>query len=499
MPSIAIGEKLDGPNSEIFKITAFLGQGAFGEVYMAVGESSGTVVAVKLLPVMSLPSESSKTALLNEITAAQRVVHPNVVKVLHVDNGASSPVGPFVFMEYVSGGTLATLPRVKAQSGTQIPLTRAMEMMIDIAQGTQAINEKLIHRDIEPDNILVEGGTLKIGDFGISKFADESTRLHTFKGGQHIAYMAPETWQNQTNTFKLDVYSVGLVFHQILTLKHPLEDKVKDPSNFLDWERAHLYAQCLDVRTLRDEVTVSISQLVSRMVSKRPSDRPGWDEVLNILSKPETTNTADHPAVKAAVEAVIARKQKEQEELLKAAQRQNQRENEVALYGYSCDAQLKQFEPAVEQFNRECQHGRISESRERGFILYRIPSGKNIEVSFFEPRVTGVKVRGGQVIGGGWIGISNGRSANLVLLKEGPDDLYGRWVVCEIGIMALVDTSRLIGRFGLTRETIVPFGFKDVYFYDQIQYATGITHAFTYNFIDDVVDYFAQLLLEASK
>ena len=144
----------------------------------------------------------------------------------------------------------------------------------------------------------------------------------------------------------------------------------------------------------------------------------------------------------------------------------------------------------MEQFNRDCQHGQITKSGERGCVLYRIPSGRNIEVSFFEPQAYGLKIRAGEVIGGGWIGISKGRSANLVLLKESSDDLYGRWAVCEIGIMALADTRKLIGRFGLTRETIVPFGFKDAYFYDQIQYATGVMHAFTYNFIDDVADFF---------
>jgi serine/threonine protein kinase len=189
---MVIGSSLLGPNGETFKITDFLGQGAFGEVYRAVGDSSGTVMAVKLLPVSSLTTDDSRVALLNEIRAAQQVSHPNVVQVLHVNDGSTSPVGPYVFMEYVSGGTLARLLRVQTQSGVQIPLNRAVEMMIDIAQGARAINEKLIHRDVKPDNILIEGDVLKIGDFGISKFVDESTRLQTFKGGQHMAYMAPE-------------------------------------------------------------------------------------------------------------------------------------------------------------------------------------------------------------------------------------------------------------------------------------------------------------------
>lgn len=63
--------------------------------------------------------------------------------------------------------------------------------------------------------------------------------------------------------------------------------------------------------------------------------------------------------------------------------------------------------------------------------------------------------------------------------------------------MALVDASKIIGKFGITGSTIIPFGFKDAYFYDQIQYATGTLHVFTYTFTDDVVAFFAGLVHEA--
>jgi eukaryotic-like serine/threonine-protein kinase len=479
MPAIPIGTTFTGPDNETFEVTDFLGRGAFGEVYRASGRVSGSVVAVKLLPIDVLPSTESRAALMNEVRAALDVKHPNVVQALYANDGTSSVIGPYVVMEYVSGGTLAKLLRSQAQSARLIPLPRAVEMMIDLGQGARAVNQKVVHRDIKPDNILIEGSVLKIGDFGISKFVDESTRLHTFKGGQHIAYMAPEGWEGLANTFKLDVYSVGLVFYQILTLKHPLLGKIKDPDNFRDWEKAHLYHPCPDVRSMRSDVPLSIAQLLSRMVSKRPDDRPNWDDILKLLSQPEIDGTIVHPSVTAAVEAAMAREEQERKKHLEIMAQESEAEKRLGRYRYSCDTLLARLDPLVEQFNRQFQHGQITRDDTGWGITYRVPQGDNISVSFFQPRDSGIRIRTGEVIGGGWIGLTHGRSANLVLLRHSTDDLYGQWAICEIGIMALADARKLIGQFGIMASTVVPFGFKDAYFYDQIQYATGTVHVFT--------------------
>src|SRR6266566_529839 len=493
MPSVPIGTTFVGPNNETFKVTDFLGQGAFGEVYRAAGETSGVVVAVKLLPLGSLADPGSKLALMNEMRAAEKIKHPNVVEVLYVNDGTSSAIGPYVVMAYVSGGSLAKV----LNAGTQIPLNRAVEMMLDIAQGARAINEKLIHRDIKPDNVLIESGKLKIGDFGISKFVDENTKHYTFKGAQHIWYMAPEGWEKQANTIQVDVYSVGLVFYEILTLKHPLLQYVKDPSSFLDWQNAHLYRQCPDVRSIRAEVPLSITQLLSRMVAKRVGDRPFWDEVLRVLSQPEAASASKNPNVTAAVEAAVARNREIQHRELEARAQQDEREKQANLYRYACGMLLEQISPIIEQFNAESQHGKITRLGDAGGIIYNIPQGQTIQLAFFEPRKSGIKIRNGEVIGGGWIGLANGRSANLVLLKHGADDLYGHWMVCEVGFMALADPRKIIGRFGITGKTVIPFGFKDAYFYDQIQYATGMLHVFTYTFTDDIAGFFAALIRDA--
>ena len=382
MSSVPLGKRITGPQGETCRIIDFLGRGAFGEVYLATDESTGNCVSVKLLRIGQLSDDSARRALLNEIRSAQQINHPNVVRVLWVDEGTIADLGPYVCMEYVSGGTLARLLCTQAQVGVSVPLDRAIEMMIDIAQGARAINEKLIHRDIKPDNILLEGKILKIGDFGISKFVDESTRLYTFKGGQHIAYMAPEAWAGEKNTYKLDVYAVGLVFFEILALKHPLVARVRDPGRLADWEAVHLFETCPDIRSLRPDVPTSLSQLISRMTAKRPQDRPDWTNALTVLSSPVVEpKLGRNAAISQAVASALARRRAQEKEDLESARAARESQTQYLIYKHSCDDLLKRLQPAVEQFNQEFQFGKIGVSKGLG-TTYTLPTGGSIDLMF---------------------------------------------------------------------------------------------------------------------
>ena len=513
-----VGLEIYGPSGEKFKVNDLLGAGFFGEVYRAVGTESGTVVAVKFLKVSEQEDNASLIALLNEIRSTTQIVHPNVVRVLYVDDGTNAEVGPYVVMEYLSGGTLAKLLRSQRAASAPIPLGRAREMMIDIAQGTKAINEKLVHRDIRPDNILVDEKHLKIGDFGIAKFVHESTRDKTFKGGQHIRYMAPEGWESAPNTFKLDTYSAAIVFFEILTLKHPFAHVLRNTDDWLEWERVHLFESCPDVRSARCEVSPAVAQLIQRMLSKRPQDRPDWDDVLRILT------TLDSPrerisGVREAVEAAIRRAEEQNQAQLAKAERAREEEKRKAHYIYSCNDLLKVFKQIVEEFNSEFQHGKISvqhEPLEDNVVYiysmldatYTLPTGGEIRCYFFPNMVhrngSMLKLCGATIIGGGFIGIrpgetafvgiaalvqaameaefpgmGAGRSANLLLLRDREDDLYGRWVICEVDITALADRQKLVGSLGITAKTVFPFGFKEGRdLLDQISSADAGIHIF---------------------
>lgn len=493
MAGTMIGTEINGPNNDRLLLTDYLGQGFFGEVYRAVGLTSGRIVAVKLIPSNILQNPDSKRALFNEIKLANKITHPNVVQVLYV-NTDDTPIGPYMVMEYVSGGTLAGLIRTQRSANSSIPLLRCREMMIDIAQGARAINEQLVHRDIKPDNILIDEAHLKIGDFGISKVIDEQTRTMTFKGGQHVMYMAPEGWENQTNSYKLDVYSVGLVFYEILTLRHPLRQFIDDPNDWRGWREAHLFSVIPDIRKIRTDINLAIAQLTWRMVSKRPQDRPGWDEVISILS----ANDGPPPqpnAVAKAVEIAISHQQELEIKNLAAQQLTEKENRKNELYHYSCKQLINAFDSVVEQFNAQYQQKRIAKRSEGlNTYVYTMPNGGLITFTFFPRKETDIQIKGGQLIGGGYVEIENSVSANLLLVQDGEDDLYGRWIGCLLKL-GLGDPSKVVGSRGITRQTKVPFGLKyESDFYQDMRYAEHGIYIFNYELRTDIDTFLVDVL-----
>ena len=93
-------------------------------------------------------------------------------------------------------------------------------MFLQLASGMKHINSILVHRDIKPDNILIVDDVLKITDFGLAKYAEATTRSVTFKGYGTKEYCAPEVCKNEKNTIYMDIYSMGIVFYEIATLKY---------------------------------------------------------------------------------------------------------------------------------------------------------------------------------------------------------------------------------------------------------------------------------------
>ena len=268
----------DGDKEE-YEVLEDIGAGGCGVVYKLFKRKTGENFALKTLsPAFS--NEQLLAGLSHDAEAALQVSHPNVLKYFYFHDGnLFTDLPPYIIMEFADGGTLSDYISKSAELFTEQDLKEIFSFLIE---GMRAINEKVIHRDIKPENILFKEDVLKIADFGLSKLIDERTRSNTFKDWGTSEYTAPEVWQGKNNTIQVDIYSMGIVFYKLTTLKHPFEH-IK-PLSHSDWENAHMFELPNRIDSYRSDLSSKFTQVLLKMIEKEVSSRyKNWDDIENDL------------------------------------------------------------------------------------------------------------------------------------------------------------------------------------------------------------------------
>ncbi len=202
------------------EILAFIGKGGMGAVYKARQASLDRLVALKLLPSQAVSSPGFVERFNREARALAKLSHPNIVTVHEFGqvNGL-----PFFIMEFVDGLNLRQLERAGDLSPRE-----ALQIVPQICEALQfAHNEGIVHRDIKPENILLDKkGRVKIADFGIAKIMgrEPDVAITETEGALGTpSYMAPEQVEKpQAVDHRADIYSLGVVFYEMLTGELPL-------------------------------------------------------------------------------------------------------------------------------------------------------------------------------------------------------------------------------------------------------------------------------------
>jgi tRNA A-37 threonylcarbamoyl transferase component Bud32 len=205
-----------------YRILKFLGAGAMGEVYLAEDPQIDRQLAIKTVRLIGRPQEieDRKKRLLREARAAGRLLHPNVVTLF--DAGEAEGMLYLAF-EFVEGTDLAV--RLDG-GGPRLSLRQALRAVRQAAEALDyAHGLGIVHRDIKPSNILLDlAGRVKVADFGIAKMAGQSTEL-TMAGSVMGSpqYLSPEQIRGEDLDGRSDIFSLGVVFYEILSGKRPFE------------------------------------------------------------------------------------------------------------------------------------------------------------------------------------------------------------------------------------------------------------------------------------
>ena len=252
-----------------------IGHGGMGAVYKAQHRRMKRMVALKVLPPELTKSESAVRRFQQEVEAAARLIHPNVVTAF--DAGESKNIH-FLVMEYVDGQDLAA---IVAHRGV-LPVAEAVEYVLQAARGlAYAHGEGVVHRDVKPSNLLLDkNGTVKIldmglarADRGIGKLDETADRGLTQSGDVMgtVDYMSPEQAASTKHVdARADIYSLGCTLFYLLNGR-----PVYEGTTLVDKVLAHREKPIPKLNASRDDVPSKLDLVFRRMVGKKPEQRFG--------------------------------------------------------------------------------------------------------------------------------------------------------------------------------------------------------------------------------
>jgi eukaryotic-like serine/threonine-protein kinase len=258
-PSSRVGQVAGGK----FRILREIGRGGMGIVYEAEDTSLMRTVALKFLPAGVRGGADARERFVREAQAASALDHPNICNVHEIGEADDGEL--FIAMSRYEGESL----KDKLAEGPLEPL-ESVRLIVQVAEGlAEAHAHGIVHRDVKPGNIFVTSkGTVKILDFGVAKLAGLQRLTQSGAAVGTVAYMSPEQASGEDTDFRTDIWALGVVLYEMVTGRLPFRGE-RDQIVL----RAILYEPPRPVKDLRLGFPAGIESLISRALSKDPSER----------------------------------------------------------------------------------------------------------------------------------------------------------------------------------------------------------------------------------
>lgn len=260
--------------SERYKVLKYLG-GGMSSVYLAEDIILNRDVVVKMIKVDAHNKDKSRLRFQREVQSTIQLSHQNIVNVLDVDETEEYQL---LVTEMVDGPTLKQF----IEENHQLPIDEVVELSVQILKGIEhAHGRGIIHRDIKPQNILLDSEKkVRITDFGIAKALSETRMTETNQVMGSVQYISPEQAKGQNTDERTDIYSFGIVLYELLTGQVPFSGET--PVSVALKQISEDLPDTDEVRTIPQ----GLKNIMFRCTEKNPEDRYRYvDTVLEDLKK----------------------------------------------------------------------------------------------------------------------------------------------------------------------------------------------------------------------
>jgi eukaryotic-like serine/threonine-protein kinase len=266
--SAAAAAAVKAPKVGDYLLLEKLGAGGMGAVYRAERQSDGGVVALKILPRSKATDEEFLTRFEQEARAAFELSHPNIVRAL--DMGQADGYH-YIAMEYVEGRDLFSVLEERGK----LTVPEALKIAAQMAEALEHAHEaRLVHRDIKPDNILIDkSGMAKLTDLGlVMEEAPAGGKPRITKRGLAMGtpfYFSPEQARGEADIdIRSDIYALGATLYEMVTGKPPFEGE-----NSAQVMLQHIQDQVISPKEIDRSLPDSLCQIIEKMMAKDREDR----------------------------------------------------------------------------------------------------------------------------------------------------------------------------------------------------------------------------------
>lgn len=375
-----IGQQIDH-----YRIEKLLGEGGMGSVFLAKDLNLQRSVALKVMHAQFAQQEQFQRRFIQEARAAGNLKHDNIVQIYDCDIKDGHL---FIAMENISGGSLRDYIQRETQGGF-VNLEIVVEMMRQLAQGLHyAHQQKMIHRDIKPDNVLlkeIDGAAATkrlrpiLTDFGLAQLAQGAmvdTALGEIMGTPE--YMSPEQLNNGRVDVRSDIYAMGIMLYELVTGRVPFPFR-----NMHDAIRDHTQTPVPSMQKVR-AVDVDLEEIILKCLEKDPKDR--------FQTASELARALERYQQREPVEEIIEHTQLEEPAVPKVYSgpvnvivtdngREDKRyfdQNEITI-GRADDQQIRLVGANDKRISR--RHARITRTPEAGYLITDLGSGNGTQLN----------------------------------------------------------------------------------------------------------------------